>query len=112
MHEGPLTYLNAKEWSSAIKAMLRGLLHNTGGAEQDKPLNLRQFVPQAAELARQRQLSHRGPRHDISLMRTALRLGRQVSALESALRRHSHRHSQHHNSMSGILDEPALVGYT
>ena len=49
-----------------------------GGVEQDKPLNLRQFVPQAAELARQRQLSQRGPRHDISTLRTALRLGRQV----------------------------------
>ena len=41
-------------------------------------MNLRQFVPQAAELARQRQLSQRGPRHDISTLRTALRLGRQV----------------------------------
>ncbi|CAL5229048.1 g12297 [Coccomyxa viridis] len=51
----------------------------TGGAEQDQPLNLRQFVPQAAELARQRQLSQRGPRHDISTLRTALRLGRQVT---------------------------------
>ena len=35
-------------------------------------------MPQAAELARQRQLSQRGPRHDISTLRTALRLGRQV----------------------------------
>ncbi len=43
-----------------------------------RPLNLRQFVPRAAELARQRQLSQRGPRHDISTLRTALRLGRQV----------------------------------
>ena len=51
---------------------------DAGGGEQDKPLNLRQFVPQAAELARQRQLSQRGPRHDISTLRTALRLGRQV----------------------------------
>ncbi len=49
-----------------------------GGGEQDRPLNLRQFVPRAAELARQRQLSQRGPRHDISTLRTALRLGRQV----------------------------------
>ena len=68
-----------------MKAMLRVLLHNTGGAEQDKPLNLRQFIPQAAELARQRQFSQRGPRHDISTMRTALRLGRQVSALTGIL---------------------------
>lgn len=48
---------------------------------QEGPLSLRQFVPQAAELARQRQLLQRGPRHDISTMRTALRLGRQVISL-------------------------------
>ena len=53
-------------------------LGGAGGAEQDRASSLRQFVPQAAELARQRQLSQRGPRHDISTLRTALRLGRQV----------------------------------
>jgi hypothetical protein len=58
--------------------LLKAADSGAGGMQEEGPLNLRQFMPQAAELARQRQLSQRGPRHDISTMRTALRLGRQV----------------------------------
>lgn len=36
-------------------------------------------MPGAAELARQRQMTQRGPRHELGTLRTALRLGRQVS---------------------------------
>ena len=58
--------------------LLKAADFGAGGIQEKGPLNLRQFVPQAAELARQLQLSQRGPRHDISALRTALRLGRQV----------------------------------
>eukprot|EP00891_Asterochloris_glomerata_P002188 jgi/Astpho2/2188/fgenesh1_pg.00040_%23_36_t len=40
---------------------------------------LREFMPAAAELSRQREAAQYGPRHQISLVRTALRMGRQVS---------------------------------
>ncbi len=49
-----------------------------GGADEGAAARLREFIPAAAELARQRQFSQRGPRHEISALRTALRLGRQV----------------------------------
>ncbi|KAK9907490.1 hypothetical protein WJX75_004677 [Coccomyxa subellipsoidea] len=50
-----------------------------GGADEGAAACLREFMPAAAELARQRQFTQRGPRHDISALRTALRLGRQVT---------------------------------
>ncbi|CAL8469784.1 g9326 [Coccomyxa elongata] len=50
-----------------------------GGADVGAASHLRDFIPAAAELARQRQFSQRGPRHEISALRTALRLGRQVT---------------------------------
>ena len=51
-----------------------------GGAEQAGAPNLREFVPWAAELARQRQFTQRGPAHELHQLRTALRLGRRVSS--------------------------------
>ena len=59
---------------------------HAGGAEQVGPLRLRQFVPGAAELARQRAMTQRGPRHEMGTLRTALRLGRQVSMQACFLR--------------------------
>ena len=41
---------------------------------------LRLFVPAAAELSRQREANQLGPKHQLSMVRAALRLGRQVSA--------------------------------
>ncbi len=43
------------------------------------PASLRAFLPAAAEAARQRQGAAMGPRHRLSIIRTALRLGRKVS---------------------------------
>lgn len=41
---------------------------------------LRLFVPAAAELSRQREATQLGPKHQLSMVRAALRLGRQVPA--------------------------------
>ena len=41
---------------------------------------LRLFVPAAAELSRQRESTQLGPKHQLSMVRAALRLGRQVPA--------------------------------
>ena len=41
---------------------------------------LRLFVPAAAELSRQREANQLGPKHQLSMVRAALRLGRQVPA--------------------------------
>ena len=41
---------------------------------------LRLFVPAAAELSRQREAKQLGPKHQLSMVRAALRLGRQVPA--------------------------------
>ena len=40
---------------------------------------LRLFVPAAAEMGRQREAAQLGPKSQLSMVRTALRLGRQVS---------------------------------
>lgn len=51
---------------------------------------LREFMPAAAELSRQREAAQYGPRHQISLVRTALRMGRQVSSRRPQLhKRHA-----------------------
>jgi hypothetical protein len=42
---------------------------------------LRLFVPAAAEMGRQREAAQLGPKSQLSMVRTALRLGRQVSLL-------------------------------
>lgn len=42
---------------------------------------LRLFVPAAAEMGRQRAAAELGPKSQLSMVRTALRLGRQVSLL-------------------------------
>lgn len=47
------------------------------GAEQANK-RLRLFVPAAAELSRQREATQLGPKHQLSMVRAALRLGRQV----------------------------------
>ncbi len=60
-----------------MESLTRGW--SAGGAEQAGPARLREFMPGAAELARQRQMTQRGPRHELGTLRTALRLGRQVS---------------------------------
>lgn len=50
-----------------------------GGLQQEEASRrLRLFVPAAAELCRQRQAAQLGPKHQVSMVRTALRLGRQV----------------------------------
>lgn len=55
-----------------------------GGGAATKRLRL--FVPSAAEVGRQRQAAQLGPRHQLSMVRTALRLGRQVTVgLSSSL---------------------------
>ncbi|KAK9830000.1 hypothetical protein WJX72_009135 [[Myrmecia] bisecta] len=40
---------------------------------------LRDFLPEAAELLKQRENQQKGPRHQLAVMRSALRLGRQVT---------------------------------
>ena len=42
---------------------------------------LRLFVPAAAEMGRQRAAAELGPKSQLSMVRTALRLGRQVTTL-------------------------------
>ena len=49
-----------------------------GGEQVHKRLRL--FVPAAAELSRQREATQLGPKHQLSMVRAALRLGRQVHA--------------------------------
>ena len=49
-----------------------------GGEQANKRLRL--FVPAAAELSRQREATQLGPKHQLSMVRAALRLGRQVHA--------------------------------
>ena len=49
-----------------------------GFSEGKAPASLRAFLPAAAEAARQRQGAQIGPRHQLSILRTALRLGRKV----------------------------------
>ena len=49
-----------------------------GFADGKAPASLRAFLPAAAEAARQRQGAQMGPRHQLSILRTALRLGRKV----------------------------------
>ena len=44
---------------------------------------LREFIPAAAELARQRSLEQTSARGQLAIIRTALRMGRQVAPLES-----------------------------
>ena len=58
--------------------LMPGLPCAAGGADVGTASHLRDFIPSAGELARQRQFIQRGPRHEISALRTALRLGRQV----------------------------------
>lgn len=51
-----------------------------GGFQQEEGTQrLRLFVPAAAELCRKRDAEQMGPKHQLSMVRTALRLGRQVS---------------------------------
>ena len=40
---------------------------------------LRLFVPAAAEVGRKREAAQLGPKHQLTMVRTALRLGRQVA---------------------------------
>ena len=47
------------------------------GSEQASK-RLRLFVPAAAELSRKRESAQLGPKHQLSMVRAALRLGRQV----------------------------------
>ena len=52
----------------------------SGFVDGKLPASLRAFLPAAAEMARQRQGAQMGPRHRLSILRTALRLGRKVSS--------------------------------
>ena len=63
-------------WFSYLCSQFEGGL---GRAQRGAACALREFVPAAAELSRQREAAQYGPRHQISLVRTALRMGRQVS---------------------------------
>lgn len=54
------------------------------GSEQANK-RLRLFVPAAAELSRQREATQLGPKHQLSMVRAALRLGRQVLDTPSPL---------------------------
>lgn len=46
--------------------------------QEEGSQRLRLFVPAAAELCRKREADQMGPKHQLSMVRTALRLGRQV----------------------------------
>ena len=60
-----------------------------GRAQRGAARALREFVPAAAELSRQREAAQYGPRHQISLVRTALRMGRQVSGWRHSCMHHA-----------------------
>ncbi|KAL3142705.1 hypothetical protein ABBQ38_003006 [Trebouxia sp. C0009 RCD-2024] len=57
---------------------LQGEVEGGLGSEQANK-RLRLFVPAAAELSRQREATQLGPKHQLSMVRAALRLGRQVT---------------------------------
>lgn len=50
-------------------------------SDEQASKRLRLFVPAAAEMGRQRAAAQLGPKSQLSMVRTALRLGRQVSPL-------------------------------
>ena len=71
-----LLHLKPCQWCSEVEGSL-------GGGHVSKRLRL--FVPSAAEIGRQRESAQLGSRHQLSMVRTALRLGRQVRFMPSIL---------------------------
>ena len=53
----------------------------TGLDSDARGTRLREFIPRAADLARQRVASHFGSSHHLSVLRSALNLGRQARAI-------------------------------
>lgn len=64
----------AKNMFASVSSEVEGGL----GSEQASK-RLRLFVPAAAELSRKRESAQLGPKHQLSMVRAALRLGRQVT---------------------------------